>query len=476
MKSSQWIIALVVLSAMVFGITFLLNYSPDTTGTKDNGETPATAPWVNVTDPVYPAPLKDDAGPEKREAPPAEQEHGQMGYHDYWFINDGEQPVKTGLISTSCTCASLEVFVMPPQWKQRWSSLHPEVKVVTPAESDDKELKAIEKEVTALKFDENNDITIEPGTVGKFRMHWKGNRLGAQRIRATLWAGQRGANQQTLQAHLLFLDPLRSSVEDRDRIIGLLHRSQLPLDLDCKVWSSTRDELEFKSVKLANKPGALGPDPVIVGKPVALTAEKCKELEENHIAGLKANNRRSDLEGRVRCAYSIPIRIQSDSIDGGTPLEIGSFRRRIEIVPADETISPLFLTISGTIRGVVEVDDGGRIDFGSVKRSTGAEKGISLHTEEAGLQLEVDESRLPHFLKAELSKPDVKKTGTGESRAWRLHVEILPNRVSGTFPRDDDLPAYDDCAVYLKIRRPDPRPKKGTEYLRVPVKGVVTDS
>jgi hypothetical protein len=277
-----------------------------------------------------------------------------------------------------------------------------------------------------------------------------------------------------LEAHLVFLEPLRIAAEDRDRQLGQLNRSQLPWRTEFVVWSSTRDALEFKRVGLANKPGVLGPDPVEVGDPVRLLPAACAALQAGHNRVLGAGGApRADLEGKVRCAYRIPVKIHREAADGA-PIEIGIFRRRIEVDCADEKIPPEYLAVSGGIRGDVEVTEGGRIDFGSVSRTKGDARTLSVHTDVAGLDLEVDEKRLAHFLKAELSRPEVKKVGTGEQRTWRLTVEVKPNQASGPFPRDDS--AYWDSAVYLKILRKDDRPDRKRERVRIPIKGVATDS
>jgi hypothetical protein len=457
---------------MVFVITFVLNYSPDSGRPDVDDGGPKVANWLVIPQPTWPP--KVDTGSEKQDGPPVEQEEGQTGYHDYWFAFEGEQAIKAGLVATNCTCAKLEVFLMPPQWKSRWSTLHPTEERFRPSASNDPELLSMEEQAAATQLTESNEMTLEPGAVGKFRMHWKGGKSGSTWIKADLWAGRRGEKAAKLEAHLVFLEPLRLTQEDQDHNLGPIQPDLLPLETDFFIWSSTRKTLPLKSVRLVNKFGASTADPVVVGSPEMLSAADCDRLEMRHLATQSATGQRRDLEGRVRCAYRVPVMIRAKATDGPALIEIGTFRRRIEIVCADDTIPPAYVTISGSIRGVVEVNDGGQINFGSLMRSRGGERAITMHSYEAGLELEVDASRMPHFLKAELSKPDVKKVGNGEQRSWQLRVEVVPNRVSGEFPRDDP-PSYWDSAVYLKIRRGPARPSEGTQHLRIPVKGLVSD-
>jgi hypothetical protein len=67
-------------------------------------------------------------------------------------------------------------------------------------------------------------------------------------------------------------------------------------------------------------------------------------------------------------------------------------------------------------------------------------------------------------MKVTLGEP---KAEAGGRRTWLLTLEILPNRVSGTFPRRDSV-SYRDTAIYLRIEGAADR------RLRIPVSGKAT--
>src|SRR5207249_4632047 len=91
---------------------------------------------------------------------------------------------------------------------------------------------------------------------------------------------------------------------------------------------------------------------------------------------------------------------------------------------------------------------------------TGVRHQIKLQTERKDLSLKLD--RFPdEFMKVMLGEPQAE---AGGQRTWLLTLEILPNRVSGAFPRRDSV-SYRDTAIYLRI--------EGAAYrrLRIPVAG-----
>jgi hypothetical protein len=491
MKTSQWIIALLVLTAMVFVITFAMNY---TTGTSQpQNDLPGSgdsSPYLFMDNPKHP--------PENE--PPMEHELGQPGYEDYWFINDKDKPVTTGLNGFSCsTCSRLEVFLMPPEWKAGWSQLEPYGSSALPTRRDewglrdlglltkemawgswfvehvqalrnDPRLRELEEKAEHMDLAGNNEVVIQPGVVGKFRMHWKPNAKdhGRQTLSADLWGGKRGVIKQSLVARLINLDPLRIASADRVINVGSLSPTQLPHFRSFHVWSSTRDDFQIATAQLVKSPGESGANAVVVEKPRRLSLAECVDLERQHEALFRKGPQYGELVGHVRAAYRITLTINAKASDG-TPIEIGSFRRRIEIVSGDRDTTPLHVTFEGGVSGAVRVVEGGRLDFGTVVGKKGATRTVSVRSEVKGMDLEVDQSRMPRFLKAELGSPEVRKVGTGEERTWLIEVRVLPGTTSGPFPR-----ASEDGAVYLKLKPPvDTGSEKG--YLRLAVGGVVTD-
>jgi hypothetical protein len=116
----------------------------------------------------------------------------------------------------------------------------------------------------------------------------------------------------------------------------------------------------------------------------------------------------------------------------------------------------------------VSADAGGRVDLGNFVRRDGTRwRRLALESDLAGMELELERSRLPKYLEVRFPpKPEESKSG---HRTWRLEVRVPPNAARGPFPRRED-PAYRDSAVYVRIAGKTPR------SIRIPVTGVANDS
>src|SRR5262245_63265837 len=104
MKRSQMVVALVVLAAMVFGVTFAMNYLGGWFGA-DSSRTPtqeARGLTFSVTQATGPGEFLDG------------ETKGQ-GYHDFWFLNENEGELPLGLNRVRCRrCSSVEAYVLKP--------------------------------------------------------------------------------------------------------------------------------------------------------------------------------------------------------------------------------------------------------------------------------------------------------------------------------------------------------------------------
>src|SRR5205809_2452633 len=114
MKPVQWIIALVVLAAMVFLITFAMNFlgeensSSKKSSTSDDQDQEAGDALLTFSAPSY----RGLGGPYH------EQEKNQAGQHDFLFSNQTSEDVAIGLNSLGCSqCTSVEVLLAPNEAK-----------------------------------------------------------------------------------------------------------------------------------------------------------------------------------------------------------------------------------------------------------------------------------------------------------------------------------------------------------------------
>ena len=233
MKTAQWIVLLVVLTAMVFGITFAVSSLP---GRKSSG--PKSVPQIRLTfaDPVTQFPTPDPAKPSEV-VPPVECELGQSQTHDFWFKNENAQDVPVGIFSKTCQCTSVELWLAPKDWTD----------VPEPAKRDEaaKKLGPVAAK-TELKEKEGG-VTVPAGAVGLLRLSWNGNRAGPKSLSTTLWMNEKGPGpQQVFDIWTVFVGPVRAAAE---YYVGAFTPEELPKTVYAECWSSTRSELPL-DVKL----------------------------------------------------------------------------------------------------------------------------------------------------------------------------------------------------------------------------------
>jgi hypothetical protein len=464
MKQSQWIIAAVVLAAMVFIVTFAMNYLGFTPTRKTPG---STREALEVTFFWKEAPFGGHGG--------IETEEKATGHQDFWFRNDNEKPVKVELKRTSCKCTAVELFLLPEQATERLLSdavalfgvgsggrtaalaLHclalPEMQkgALGPAEL----------------LRDKESVSVPAGAVGWVRMSWKAEKLGRQIQEAELWMdGKDVGKSARLETRVRFHEALRVNPT---LALGLLRDEELVAGVTKHIvcWSSTRPSfrLEARAGLLRGKAAS---DPFVVGKPERLGPEEVLALQ-------KANNDpdtgSQGSEGQVLCAYRIPVTLLAVSPDKTTPFDIGPFHRGVILSSPDVAAEPKHVTVTGRVRGAVEIgndEEGGVLNFSSFPKTRGKRQSINLQSDVPGLTLEFDRQRTPRFLSATLGKPE-KLDGSGQT--WKLHAEVLPGQASGVFPRRED-PAYEDSAVYLKAIAPG----KPVRTVRIGVQGTANES
>jgi hypothetical protein len=479
MKPAQWLLALVVLVVMVFLITFAMNYVGDSGDNKSNtndGKTPVSYALLKFQDRKHPT----DG------APPMYLEYQQTGFDDFWFENNNTDAVKVGVEWKNCTCAGVELFVVPDweRWKERKQQVDAVAKTgqvgigllnplaVVP-EVKDPELAKLEAAAKPIALPEKTDsVTVPPGAVGWVRIRWTGDK-GPKLLTAKLWFGAPGAGQLDLETRVHFLPPLRvvaSDVEPGKMPGHPLALTNLPYRDEFICWSSTRSDFEVET-KVLTQAGHPTDDPFTVGKPERLTREKCADLEKN----LKDEGKMA--EGEVKCAWRVPIVLRDQGPGGKAAIDLGPMRRRVELsIKDDPDAGPLEVKFMAVIKGDVEVVQPGgrtpgRLDLGPFTRLGGSKtEMVQLSTTVPGVTLAVDTERTSSFLEAKLpEKPEM----NGGRITWNMQVRVPPDKASGNIPRDDD-PAYQDSAVYVKVIPP-PAAGGPPRSIRIPVMGSAND-
>lgn len=472
MKPAQWI-AVLVLSSMIGGISFVTVYLGD-------GSRGSTDETQTITLPSLSFPLKTFP----REFAPGfvenvqTMEAGQPGHQDFWFVNDSGQDVPVGLLEKACTCSEAEITVAPRSW------MEPLVRSAV-IQALQQPLRGLDNlTILAVANDRSHQfpelsnagatmltrepyVTVPAGAVGRARLSWTRKDIKPFRMYALLWMGERGGNASArLEAGVFISAPLQVNKEltidaVTERELEKMESDKTEKSRSGRKWivcfSLTRPYFRLKAEILHDRPEEAKSDPVEVGEPIALDAEVLRLLEKN-----EEMHRLAPLSG-----YRIPVTVKPRAKDG-TPMEWGRFHRVVQLSSPDSGIDPVQIQVSGEVVGDISVgagDEAGAINLGPFPRARGAHREITLGTDEKKIDLELDTTRKPKYLKVTLSKPQE----TPEHRSWVLRVEVPPNAAYGEFPYADN-PDYRDSAIYVKTKGG----KSGTSLrsIRIPVRGV----
>jgi hypothetical protein len=475
MKRNTWVGAVVILAAMVFVLTFAMNYLGP-------GRTPVTAeakalPRLTFATPTFP--------PDN--APPMECEFKQPAHYDFWFCNENDKELPFGLATKSCKCASVEVFLLPESQRPQLLALAasrlalagaagplsvqlmPEASlprvyklaaalqtIPLAAAQDAKTLRDLAK-VEGVPLTTENSVVVPAGGLGWVRLHWKTERVESRILGLELWTDQKNNPTTTnLSARASIVLPLEMPTEME---VGTLTPSSLqgdkPKTLYFYCFSRTRPEVRFKAevVHDTRKPAS---DPFTVGAP-----ERVTDAELQHIAE-KAN------APYLRCSYRVPVTLHPAAPDG-TPFELGHFRRFVAVRMDGEDTERPQVAISGLMEGEVTVGqrgEGGWVYCGPFDADKGTKVKTTVQSDTPGLELEVDQARLPSFLEVKLGKPE--EVPSSGHRSWVLEIHVKPDQVAGKFPNPEDE-TLRDCAIYLKTKGKNPR------TIRIPVTGTATE-
>jgi hypothetical protein len=435
-KTGQLVAAVGALAALVFGVTFAVNYLGNSGGTesKTTPDEPSKA-TLSLNFPVKKYPPDEESA--------LEVEMNKAGFHDFWFQNDNDQPVKLGLIRKNCTCSSVELYAASPDAPITQEVLKDESKV--------RELQGKIKPVDLAHADAN----VPPGTTGWVRLSWSGARP-IDRLGAELWMDDKERGDHVrLETLVKFLGAML--VDNPTRDVGVVRAGGVPVQASFFVFSCTRNALHFKAEPV-EEPN-LSSSPFAVSQPVQVPDEELRRMEKQQAPGAGSH---------VRCGYRFHVTVRERSADGKDPIDLGPFRRVIRLTSTDEGVEPLEVIVTGIVEGEVSVigDDQGRVLFQNFPASRGKVHAITLRADSKDIDLEV--FKKPEFLKAELSKPE---EGAFGRRTWRLRLEVLPNKITGAFPRYED-PDLRDCALYLSMKT------KGdyARRIRIPVSGMASSN
>jgi hypothetical protein len=463
MKQSQWAIAAIVLAALVFVVTFAMNYLGGRQAVVKRIETSAGGGEIRFF--WNEAPIGVMHGG-------LDGEEKLAGSFDFWFHNDQSAPVQVGVERTSCKCTAIELFVLPEVASRQLAceaatlvgiGFLGRVSVFARYWADLPRIQGTAGTPHELMRGAES-VAVPSNAAGWVRMRWQGERAGAQALSATLtFDGKDSGKTAILRTRVFFHEALRVRPELR---VGVLREEDLVKEVKQEIvcWSSTRKDLHLE-VKNAgrNNPNS---DPLVIGKPEKLSVEDTRKLEKENNLGKNAG---AELTyGQVMCAYRIPVTLKAVAADG-TPFDVGPISRRVTLSCTDISSEPKQVTIHGRVRGLVEIgndEDGSEINFTIFPRSHGKSAKVNLQSEVPAMKLEFDRMRTPSFLDAKLSPPI---TAAGR-QTWALRAMVKPGQASGVFPRRED-PLYEDSAIYIKAIVPG----KPVRWVRIAVQGTASE-
>jgi hypothetical protein len=454
MKTVHWAVVLLIVAVATFAVAFGINYL----GRRPSGSGAEEYLSLNFPLPAY-----------RPRGAPAVCELGKTPSCDVWFFNANDREVKVGLADKSCTCAAAYLYQVPVEEPATYlaarvgiaGALAPAASHFAPALTGLVLLDAQEDWGTTrlsgrgpgAELTRQPGVTVAPHAVGAVRMTWKPEGKENRQVVVKLWTDTEDNPHKTTLDLLARVVPAVQVAADYEFLdVGSLSESDLPYTATVYCYSQTRSWLPLEPRPLRGSVPA-EKDPFQIGALTPLTEEECRALEQTYKIP------------HLLCGFKVAVTLRLVSPDGTVPCALGRFRRPVEFRWGDDGAEPQYSVLMGEVKGFVTVGDsegGGRIDFGSFPSAQGKEYVLTLESDVAGLDLEVDTSRVADFLEPpQLGPPDVAPSG---HRTWRLHVKVSPGKAVGTFPNPAD-PIASDCAIYVKTKEKRPR------SIRIPVTG-----
>ncbi len=460
MKSWVWLLAVAIIIAFVFGLSFVAQFNPETGKGQASAVNTKTASESKILEPRFVTRQVPDG-----ESDPLPQEQYNPGYQDYWFINPHPTAVRFGLEGKKCTCTGVQVFLVPPDhawWRAEGAAFVKDGQIqveVLQKEFRSPAVIALMKKLEGVELLSRVETTlppaidVQPGQVGFVRMGWKNEKIQRDVMSATLWLGQPELRDNIRLEAAIHTHAVLYVLDDVIDVGTLNSTDRTKAEAKITIVCSTREKLPLKAAFI----NPVERESIVIGS--------VKE-----VSGEALGNLRRDVKVPVKAAYTIPLTAKWQGSGDGYP-EIGPFIRRIEVGTSDETVDAKAqksgpIRIVGKIEGDIEVvgtSERGNVLLNRFERQEGARAEVALESRNPGMRLKIDRQRTASFIDAELDKSP---RPSGDKFRWRLQVRVGPGKVSGEFPRGlDPNPIYRDSAVYVIIEGDTPR------TVRIPVEG-----
>jgi hypothetical protein len=468
---------ILLVAGVVFGITFILMYSPEdvkdpTTGKEGQQVSDRQMLKFYTTKAAVSTPTST---PKHLWYWDSTVEVGAPGHFEFWCSNKHEQPVTIWVPATNCQCAGAEMTNVPPDAMTEYT--------LTSALAGNPLLFGVSSPFAALAHQNlNQKLTWVPLFKGDVRpeqtipaakspaepqfamvrLAWTGKgEPGIKAITAEVYARKGddkipsrdviAAETQVVAA----FEPMRREgarfVSARELPFGELH--------DNGVVKQTIYLVSFTRQYLLYSTHAERPTPCITWtEPVPVNDEEFYGLTAQ-ARGAENNIR------RVKSAYKFEITVRERADEAvGAKTEV----HRLDLGPLDRKISvdgveagSWTMLLRGRVLGEITMPNSeeGRIDLATFPSDLGASKEVSLLAERPGLDLELlSAETTPNYLQVKL---EPRKDIDGRKQ-WLLRVTVPKGALHGSLP--------ESSAIVLKTTGANSR------RLRIPIRGMTFDS
>lgn len=467
---TQVVLPIAALAGLVFGITYILNYSSSSTsekktdGGKDAGKLALKFNTILVQ--------KD---PNPNEVPPhlkhwrGNYEIGEAGHYDFWFKNENDQPVSVTFATATCKCAGAELGIVPAAAKEQWVGHAAAVGLACLAEL------PLKVEWKDLSLDGKEKGTVPAATaagpqLGAVRVKWdkrQNDQVGEKSIGAGIVAQIAGASPNPpVELKMIFhlTQPFDVYGQARvNRIVGIgdLVGPNAVAERPLFVASRTRPNM---NLRLEAQNADQSKEFIACSTPTRLSKEEMAQFAQNFPeAGDALSVYRFMLTVRER------QEVEREGSKVMKKLDLGPIDFNLKVqADADESKSQdeskkvLIVPVHGVVRGEVRLVGSqslDRIDFGSSFSSAAARS--TQVTVESGpeINLEVDRTAcMPDYLEITLTREATKDDKS--KKLWSLRVSIPAGKLYGNLT---------DAFVVLKATGAQDR------RIRIPVKASTFD-
>ena len=466
---TQVVLPIAGLIGLVFGITYITNYSANTPINK-GGTGNLVSSHESLKFPILVAGPNPNVYFMKYRKTSYEVE--EPGHHDFWFRNVKDQNVRIAFTGASCTCVGADLGIIPPDaWSNFLSqsciagvpglvgsplvSALSAVMLQSKIEWQPLAAAGMKKEAAVPAASEQNGPQM-----GIVRVNWKGKE-GAKGISAHIVAQlpNTTANAIDLETKYNVVPPYDifvSGNRNPELRLGELHPfSSVQREFIC--WSRTRPELNI--IVSANDLNEMK-DCIEWTQPERLSDEESKILSAKLAEG-------PDHPVLVSSAYRVKLQVyeRREVVKNGDKI-----LRQLDLGPIDFVLKtimgegqPVSVRVVGVVRGDVRLreEDNDRIDFGTAFPSSESKaKTVTLTSQKQGLDIElIKKDCTPDYLGVTLT-PGSEIEGR---KQWQLRVSIPADTLSGSLS---------DGRIVLRIKDQD----ASTRKIRIPVKAATFET